>query len=466
MSTALAGLTLGVLAAIAAGTGSLGFYSGAKTLDYPLDETLRWTVWTAALLPFAAGMLVAPGALLGIVLGAARPRSAYERAFAVMTLLLLVLMPLQAGLIASGESRKPFERYVFYLVPLVYVGFFALAERGFAGRKLQAGTALGFAALALAIPFASIALNPFSFDSPTISAVETVGRWTTQGEAAAIFAAAGVLAALLAAALQRRPLVLALGSAALALVVGAVAYSGDRRITERTLSALAPAQPDWLERTGIERVDFLALPGGSLHSGWVLESWNRNVARSFHLDVPHDQLPYTAVGLSPDGTLVDTAGQPVAAEHLVVNDAGTQAALDARRIVRPRDGLTLYRTGGSVRFRWIAFGLQADGWAQSVFRYRAFPELHRGGSYRLVLSLPAGRPGRSVEVEAGSVSRSLELRPGATVDVRIPVAGYPVPELSVRIDRADFIDGGSSRPRLVGARVEALEFVSAKGSRN
>ena len=58
-----------------------------------------------------------------------RDRRATGRAFGVMTGLLLVLMPLQAGLIASGESHKPFERYAFYLVPLVFLAFFIFAER-------------------------------------------------------------------------------------------------------------------------------------------------------------------------------------------------------------------------------------------------------------------------------------------------------------------------------------------------
>jgi hypothetical protein len=464
---AVSGLALGAIAAAIAGTASLGFYGGARTLDYPLDETLRWTVWTAALLPFAVGMLIAPGALIGLVLGAARPRRSAERAFATVTLLLLALMSLQAGLIASGESHKPFERYVFYLAPLAFLAFFALAERGPAGRKLIAGTALGFAGLALLVPFSSLALTPFSFDSPTISAVETLGRWTSQGDAAAIFAAAGVLAALLAAALRRRPLALAAGSIMLALAVGVAAYSGDRRMTERTLSSLAPAQPDWLERTGIDRADVLALPGGSLHSGWVLESWNRNVARTFHLDrVPHDQLPYTPVGLRPDGTLVDTAGTPVRSEHLVVDDAGTRVDLEARRLATPRDGLTLYRTDGGVRFRSVAFGVYSDGLAQSIVRFRAFARAPVTGAYRVVLTLPAGRAARTVEVEAGPVSRRFSLRSGRPLDIRVPVSNARPPELSVRIDRADFVDAETSRPRLVGARVETLEFTPQKGSRN
>jgi hypothetical protein len=465
--TALAALGLGGALALAAGSGVLGFYRGAGELDYPLGGVIRWTGWTAALLPFATGVLIAPGALLGLWSGLRRPRLPDERAFALITVLLAVLMPLQAGLIASGESHKPFERYVFYLVPLLFVAFFAYAERGRAELRPTAGAAVALAALALAVPFSSLALDSFSFDSPTLSAVETLGRWTTQGDAATLVAALGVLGAVAATLLRRQPLLLGVGSVILALAVGAAAYSGDHRMTERTIDSLAPSQPDWLEQARIGDADVMVLPGGSLHSGWVLESWNRNVQRTYHLgDVPQDQLPFTETGLRPDGTVSTVGGEPVRSRYLVVDDSGTQVDVVGDRVLRPRPGLTLYRTSGALRFRSVAFGVYSDGWAQSIVRYRAFPGTHVTGHYRVTLTLPSGRPSRLVEFEVGRVRHSARLLPGSRLTVELPAATSPVPELAIRIERADFIDGSKPKPRLVGARVEQLEFVPRKGSRN
>ena len=465
--TALAALGLGGALALAAGSGLLGFYRGAGELDYPLVDVIRWTGWTAALLPFAAGLLIAPGALLGLWSSLRRPYGAAERPFALITVLLAVLMPLQAGLIASGESHKPFERYVFYLVPLLFVAFFAYAERGRPALRDTAPAAAGLAALAFVVPFGSLALDSFSFDSPTLSAVETLGRWTSQGDAAALFAALGVLGALAAVLLRRRQLMLGVASVVLAFAVGVAAYSADRQMTQRTLDSLAPSQPDWLERAEIDAADVLLLPGGSLHSGWVLESWNRNVRRTYHLgEVPDDQLPFTETGLRPDGTVSTTAGDPVRSRYLVVNDAGTQVDPVGARVLRPRDGLTLYRTDGALRFRSVAFGVYSDGWAQSIVRYRAFPGLQVTGRYRVTLSLPKGRPSRVVDLEAGTVRRTATLEPGARLTVELPVAENPIPALAIRIGRADFIDAGKPKPRLVGARVTRLEFMPEKGSRN
>jgi hypothetical protein len=280
-----------------------------------------------------------------------------------------------------------------------------------------------------------------------------VGRWTSPGDAAAFLAVAGLLAALASAVLRHRPLVLAGASLILAFVVGAAAYSGDRRMTRRSLESLAPAQPGWLERTGIPEADVLALPGGSLHSGWMLESWNRNVGRTLHLgDLPPDPLPYTQVALRPDGTL------PVGTDYLVVDESGTQVALDAEQVARPKPGLALYRTSGVVRFRSVSFGLYPDGWAQSVLRYAAFPGRGAAGVYRLTLELPAGRLPRTVELEAGPVQRRVRLRPGAAVNLRVPATGYPLPELAIRTNRADFVGAGTPRPRLVALRVRELRF--------
>jgi hypothetical protein len=118
-----------------------------------------------------------------------------------------------------------------------------------------------------------------------------------------------------------------------------------------------------------------------------------------------------------------------------------------------------------VRLRWLATGLHSDGWAQSVLTYAAWPGRATNGWYQVGLELPEGRLARAVELRAGPISRRAELRPGRSLDVRIPVSGRPLPELSIRIDRADLIDAEAPRPRLVGARITRLKFIPKTGSR-
>ena len=466
---ALGALTLLAAAALVQGAVGLGFYASVVELDYEALETLRWGSWTAALLPFAAGMLVVPGAILGLGYGLVRPRSRGEAAFAWITALLILAFPLQAGLIASGEADRPLERYVFYAVPLLFVSFFLYFERGAPRRMLHAGVALALGGLALAVPLATLAVDPFSFGSPTLSAVAELGRRLALGDAAALFATGGLLAALVAAAVPVRRLAVPVAglSIVLAFAVGAAAYSGDRRMTQGTLADLAPAQADWLDRLELEDADVLVLPGGSLHFGWMLESWNRNVGRTFHLgDVHADPLPFTQVGLLPDGSLADTGRTRVESRYLVVNDLGTQIDLVGERILSPVRGLTLYRPApGPLRLRSLATGLYGDRWARGVLTYAVWPERVRTGSYHVRLELPAGRFPRTVEFEAGSVRRFAELRSGAPVELRIPVSGRPLPELAIRVGKADLIDTETARARLVAARVTRLDFVPTNPSR-
>ena len=464
-------LALSAFACLAAagligGAALLGFYGGARELDYPVLETLRWSGWTAGLLPFAAGMVVVPGAVMGLGFAVARPRRRAEAAFGVMSSILLVALPLQGGLIAAGEAHRPMERYVFYAVPLMFAAFFLYVERGAPRRRLYAATALSLGGLALVVPFSTLALEPFAFDSPTLSAVAAAGRELSSGDAAALFATVGLLAALAAAAipLRRHGGAVAVVAIVLSLAVGVAAYAGDRRMTGRAADSLAPAQKDWLDRLGIE-ADLLVLPGGSLHAGWMLESWNRNVGRTYHLGaVDDDPLPHTLVGIGSDGT-VSAAGEPVTSRNVVVNEQASQVELAGERLSAPAAGLTLYRAATPLRLRSFAEGLYADGWARGVMTYAVWPEAQRG-EYRVRLALPSGREARKVEAEAGPVRRTGQLMPGTALELRIPASGSTIAPLRIRVERADLIDGTTPRPRLVAARVTALEFIPRAGSRN
>jgi hypothetical protein len=127
--------------------------------------------------------------------------------------------------------------------------------------------------------------------------------------------------------------------------------------------------------------------------------------------------------------------------------------------------LALYRTEGTLKLKSYAEGLYADRWGQSVLSYKVWPKA-AAGWYRVRLELPKGRAPRSVEFEAGPFRHRAKLGSGRPLEIRIPVSGRPIPPLSIRIERADLIDAEAVQPRLVGARITALEFVPRTRSRN
>src|ERR671911_387631 len=77
-------------------------------------------------LAYALGWVLVPGALLGLGLALARPRSFGETAFGAFTTTLLGLLLVQAS--AFGDSGHVQERYAIYALPLLLVAFVLFAS--------------------------------------------------------------------------------------------------------------------------------------------------------------------------------------------------------------------------------------------------------------------------------------------------------------------------------------------------
>ena len=80
----------------------------------------------ALVLAYAAGWVLVPGALIGLALALARPRSRAELGFAVFAVAELVLLLLEASVV--GDAGRVQERYAMYALPLLVVAFVALCE--------------------------------------------------------------------------------------------------------------------------------------------------------------------------------------------------------------------------------------------------------------------------------------------------------------------------------------------------
>jgi hypothetical protein len=444
---------------LATGGAALGSYAGAATLDFDPLTVLRWTGWTAALIPFVAGWLIVPGALIGFVLLAVRPRNAAEGAFGALALALSALVLLEAGLVAAGEANRMMERYAIYLIPLAAIGFFAYAERGAPWRKAYCAVALvgGCAAWLVDFPVRAGAL--FAFDTPTFSVYAQTAVWLGHANAATIFAGVPFVAGIVLALLPLRGrAVAAVGVTAIALMLvsGAAAGAGDHAMTRGALAARAGDPPDWLDRSGLGPADFLELPEGSAHYGWLLETWNRDFGRPIRLRLPAaDGYPTRVGSIDRAGRLL-ADGHPVRAGTLVVNDYGTAIDLDGRVVARPRHGLTAYRIPAGARVRMLAEGLFFDRWAEAVVHVQSWPSAP--GYYRVVLALPRTLGERTVTLEAGAERRTITLRPGTRRVLRIPANG----PLEIRTDRADYLGAGTADARLVALRVPHLSYVEKR----
>ena len=464
----LGGISALAVLGLVVGRSALGPYAGAALLDYPPAEVVRWSSLTAILLPFAAGLLVVPGAVFGLGYALARPRARVEQGFAVLAAAITLLFLLQIGFIAAGDSERPLERYAIYLAPLAFIAFFLYVERGAPRRRAYVGVALGLGLLAWLVPFPSLADYRFSFDSPVLSAYGQLAVWIGHANAATIFAAVPLLGAVVALRpLGRRAAPLLAGAAiALLFAAGIATYAGDHAMTRRALETWGAEQPDWLDRLGVGRADYLSLPGGSPHFGWMLEAWNRDFGRPLRLDI--DAAPFELAGsgradVRGDGVLL-VDGQPASARLLVVNDFATQIELEGEAVTAPSDGLTLFRTPAAPHVRSLATGLFFDRWAGQLMRFRVWPGERVTGFYRIELELPPGLRARSLTLSVdGGETRTIELEPGRSVTVELRATGgdhSSLPSLRLESSVGDLVDAGTPNPRVVSARVRRLEFVS------
>ena len=463
-------LSLGALGAFVAvpvlGSGAvLGTYAGATSLHYDPATVLSWTWFAAALLPFAAGWLVVPGALLGLAVLVVRPRGRADAAFAALAVSAIVLVVLEVGMIAAGEANRALERYDIYLVPLVAIAFFAYAERGAPWLRVYVALALLGSATAWLMPFPERAGTAFAFDTPTFSVYAQLATWFGNANAATFFAAipflGGIALALLP--LRRRLVPAAVGVATIALLLlsGIPAYAGDHAMTRGTLLARAGDPPNWLDRSGLGPADYLELPGGSAHFGWLIETWNHDFRHAIQLGLPgYDGYASYSGRVDRNGRFLVDGRRPDAG-ILVVNDLGTAIEFEGSRVVaHPRDGLTAYRLPAAPYVRSLATGITFDRWAASFVRDRVWPRSHSGrGHYRVVLALPRGLSARQVKLTVqGSASRSIQLKPGERRTVRIPARGFPVPVLDIVTDRADYVGAGTPNARFVSLRIPSISY--------
>ena len=385
-------LAFAALPLVSGGT-LLGTYAGATTLSFDPLAVVRWSSLTAALLPFAAGWLIVPGAILGAALLAVRPRSEADAAFGLLALSLSALVLLEVGLIGAGEANRSLERYAIYLVPLAAIAFFAYAERGAPWRRAYVALALGGCATAWLLDFPVRAGTSFSFDTATYSVYAQAAAWLGEANAATIFAGVplvgGIVLALLP--LRNRPVTgIAAATIALLLLGGAAAYAGDHSMTRGALALRAGDPPDWLDRSGLGPADYLELPGGSAHFGWLLEILEPRLApaRSSSASARADGYATRHARIDRHRAGSSSTAAPNGPGTLVVNDYGTAIEFQGQpRRAAPGTGSPPIASQPEPAFaRWRSASARTAGRTPSSMSARG--RRHRG-YFRVALTSPA-----------------------------------------------------------------------------
>lgn len=431
----------------------LGAYQDLGRTHYPVIATARWAVRHLAELGLAVGLVPVSALIVLLWLGlrGAATTNA-ERAFLAVVTASMLWVLVEVGGFAATVTPFVFERYTFYLAPLLVIAFVLWLARGLPRPLL--GTAVAVAVPALLVR--TLNFNAFVVPDPvngiTLDSLFKFSLHLPGGlEELKWVVAAGALLGAFLFAVSARPV----ARVALPLLLAAYLVAASKPAFDDTAGAsvstrhAAGPDPSWVEKAigRNKRVLYLNTPPGASVTLLETEFWNRNVSAIYNLG-PGEicALPETTAAINVETGQVDPPAAPGAdyaiadsrslfPGHLVAFGGPNEYPLALYRIKRP------LRVGSTTE------GVASDGWmgehaAFSVFgsrgnrAVRITVGLGRAGwggpdvpgHVRVVVGKPAAASGKLVKVYAvrrwvvHSLTQrtlSFEVRPPARVEVQV-----------------------------------------------
>jgi hypothetical protein len=356
--------TLGALAGLLAASQTrhvlLGQHTGlARRLD--LGASPKWLIYHVAELDLVVGALPLAGFLAMVVL-AFRNRDTRREvlAFAAVAVSVTVWLLVLVAVYASQPKAAPliFERYLFYVVPLVVIGFLVwLHDGAHRSPKLVLWTAVPVAVLPAVLPFrALISDHVWGVNSATPGLVPFALLAHVVGDGVGITLCAVVLSTLGALAFAQaragRGRVLMLIVVLTLLVARMTVDAANVTIARNAQRAGLGAVPaGWVDAavgagTGVVAVwvGADAAAPDSAYALWQTEFANASIGRAYRLHEP------TSVQIAERqaafrGPTLFANGAPVRAQYVLID---RKTRLVGRR-VRASESLVLYRVDGVVR---------------------------------------------------------------------------------------------------------------------
>jgi hypothetical protein len=451
-------LTVGVTAAAllglvgAAVAGALGPYSAWIGVATEADVVAKSLAIDGLTVAFAAGLVVVPGAIVGLDLLLSRPRNRAEQAFAAVALFCGFAL---AGLASLGAFARVQERYLVALIPLPTLLFALWVDRGMPRRRIAAAIA---GMLASGYVFAELtAWDPAH--SPTLRALRELEELAGTSLVAWVAPAALLLgSALLLLVARRKALIVGLALAlGVTTCLSAGAYAFDRAHAQALRDTRLPERKDWVDAMAVGDVALLHAPRAERAAPFQQLFWNKSVDRVLQLNGAAE-LDFFAVARSrivADGRLLGD-GEPVTSPVLAPLQGAAFTFADGR-LLRRIHGFELVRPrAGAIAVATAVFGRYRDGWLEQRSSIHAWPAATApaAGALRFALSLPKAAPAIVRVRLSGDVFRRLVVvEPGARVVVRVPLESRS--PLRLVVDAQPAIEIGDrrvavriSRPRL------------------
>lgn len=444
-ASTLAAAVLGVAALAAAGRGStvLGFYSSTTQGSLQLGAVPRAFVQHVATIALALGIL--PFLLGGAWLGS---RSLRRDPFAVVAALAVTLLALE---VASFDLRFggniPRDRYLFYVAPLLLIGFVgALLETRAPRWSLLVPLAL------LLLGFASAPLPVFAklnVDTPAAILDDYLLRagGGISGARELLIACTGLLLVVFVlgrAVAGRRVVAVVLIAATAAATTAESVYAFDRLFRVDGTSGRPITLPqgivfDWVDRTigtakDVTIVPYAQLPGDYWATAgwwWDMEFWNRSVTHGayIHNEFAEIQTTFPKLSLAFDPKTGLATISP--SRYIAQSARDSRFRMRGAQVSLTRDVL-LIDAGSHWRSDWLTFGIDSDGFTipgqRGTIRAYPFPGQKRPRlrSFTLYLDAVGARVGAAFRSNDGHWSVDLQPHADTTqvVSVCVPAHGY------------------------------------------
>jgi hypothetical protein len=394
-------------------------------------------------LAYIGGWLLLPGALLGLVLALARPRSREELSFAALSAGLTLGLLGEAS--AYGDLDRIQERYFFYALPLIVLLFALYASRGWPQRRVHAFIAACALAVVAVVPLTFATAATGKVQSPFLFAAfrfeQALGNPGT-GALALATAVSALLAAALVCSFRPRPgTAVALGLATAFCAFGSLGAAVlDIENTTRVRKEYLPAKRSWIDRTGLEDVALLH-PFTAAGDTYQQLFWNRSVTSLLMLPgiALTDAYHVERVSVARDGTLL-SGGRPVI-RPLVIDEYAGRIELRGAVPMATAPALRLWRPTGVPRLRFMADGYFDGGW------------LGHAGTFRVWPSTPSGRVAGRISFRAtpdfrttltfrSAVGRRAHrLAPGRAATITIPVCSRGSRKTTFESSQSGWKDG-------------------------
>jgi hypothetical protein len=431
---AAAAFALLLLVAVASGPSRvLGSYRGAFNLHAPVATFVHQLGIHAVLFPLAAGIVLVPGAVVGLARGLTRPTSTLESAFATITCLFAVGIVAQAVFVASTVSGNFGERYIFFVFPLLTIAFALYARRD--GSPAPALVlAAAFVVLAMRFPLSHYLSR--STDAATLQAVAKLSVLTGSSAAALYASLIAVALAAVAAWVALRPrsrAPVALAVAVVSQAVIAVGAGASTLSTGRLARTVLPADTQWVDHAHTGDVTLVGTKGYNAGAGVETTLWNGSIRHVVQLNRTPALDPGRVLDahVTQAGSLVTTEG--TVKGSVLVDRTGTWMSFAGARLIRTTVGTGAVPydlwtpLGRNVRVVAEAVGLEGDGWLQRTGSITVWPS---STARRLTLrvSLPDPRAAAdAIHFSGSGVHASYLVKPEQTrtISLLVPASTKP-----------------------------------------